>query len=258
MAHAPALTSGFYRYFFCFVGLLPIWLVKGVKVPSAKTLRWIGLGGLLFVLDMSFWNISILKTSASVSTLLANNASVFVGLGAMFFFKQSLSRRYWFGLCVSLLGVFIVAGKDLAQNQSVGLGHLMAITAAIFYAGYMLVTQKVRGGIDTVNFMAWSLIPCLILSWGICWFGDWQLLGFDTQTWWAFVGMGVICHLVGWLSINYALGHIPAAVVSPTLLLQPVLTAVISYFLLNEVLRTEQIVGGLIVMLGIYLVNKRN
>ncbi|MGX7689816.1 DMT family transporter [Flectobacillus roseus] len=258
MAHAPALTSGFYRYFFCFVGLLPIWLVKGVKVPSAKTLRWIGLGGLLFVLDMSFWNISILKTSASVSTLLANNASVFVGLGAMFFFKQRLSRRYWMGLGVSLLGIFIVAGRDLLQNQSVGVGHLMAITAAVFYAGYMLVTQKVRGGIDTVNFMAWSLIPCMILSWGICWFGDWQLLGFDTQTWWAFIAMGVICHLAGWLSINYALGHIPAAVVSPTLLLQPVLTAVISYFLLNEVLRTEQIVGGLIVMLGIYLVNKRN
>lgn len=258
VAHAPALTSGFYRYFFCFVGLLPIWFIKGVKVPSAKTLSWIGLGGLLFVLDMSFWNISILKTSASVSTLLANNASVFVGLGAMFFFKQSLSRRYWFGLGVSLLGIFIVAGKDLAQNQSVGIGHLMAITAAIFYAGYMLVTQKVRGGIDTVNFMAWSLIPCLILSWGICWFGDWQLLHFDTQTWWAFVGMGVICHLIGWLSINYALGHIPAAVVSPTLLLQPVLTAIISYFLLDEVLRTEQIVGGLIVMLGIYLVNKRS
>ncbi len=258
MAHAPALTSGFYRYFFCFIGLVPIWLYKGVKVPSNKTLAWIALGGLLFVLDMSFWNLSIVRTSAGVSTLLANNASVFVGLGALFFFKQTLSRRYWIGLAVSMLGVFIVAGKDLLQNQSVGVGHLMAITAAVFYAGYMLVTQKVRGTIDTVNFMAWSLIPCLVLSWSICKVQGLELIEFDTQTWWAFVGMGIICHLLGWLSINYALGHIPASVVSPTLLLQPVLTAFISFVLLNETLRAEQIAGGFIVMMGIYLVNKRS
>jgi drug/metabolite transporter (DMT)-like permease len=137
-----SVNFGFLPLLFLFCRTASYLVYQGVKVPSTKTLSWIGLGGLLFVLDMSFWNISILKTSASVSTLLANNASVFVGLGAMFFFKQSLSRRYWFGLGVSLLGIFIVAGKDLAQNQSVGIGHLMAITAAVFYAGYMLVTQK--------------------------------------------------------------------------------------------------------------------
>lgn len=256
MADAPALTSGFYRYFFCFLGLIPIWLYKKIQVPNLKTLGLIGLGGLFFVLDMGLWNLSILKTTASVSTLLANNASVFVGLGSLIFFKQWLSKIYWIGLLVATLGVFLVAGRDFVQNPNVGIGHLMAIGAAVFYAGYMLLTQQVRGSVDTVNFMGWSLLACLFFSLIICWQQDAQMLNFNDKTWFAFVASGLVCHLVGWLSINYALVFLPAAIVSPTLLIQPVLTSIISFIILNEVLRKEQIIGGLVVILGVYLVNK--
>ncbi len=256
LAHAPALTSGFYRYFFSFLGLLPIWVYKKIEIPDGKTLSWIIFGGLLFVLDMSLWNLSILRTTASVSTLLANNASVFVGLGSLIFFKQYLSKIYWMGLLVAMIGVFMVAGRDFIQNPNVGTGHLMAIGAAVFYAGYMLITQQVREKIDTVNFMGWSLLSCLFFSYFTCWQQDLPMLHFDNQTWLSFIASGLICHLIGWLSINYALGFIPAAIVSPTLLIQPVLTSIISFFLLNEILRTEQIVGGLVVIFGVYLVNK--
>ena len=256
LAHAPALTSGFYRYFFCFLGLLPIWIYKKIKIPDVKTLTWIIFGGLLFVLDMSLWNLSILRTTASVSTLLANNASVFVGLGSLIFFKQNLSRAYWIGLFVAMIGVFMVAGRDFIQNPNVGIGHTMAIGAAVFYAGYMLITQQVREKIDTVNFMGWSLLSCLFFSYLTCWQQGLAMLNFDNQTWFSFMASGIICHLVGWLSINYALGFIPAAIVSPTLLIQPVLTSIISFFLLHEMLRTEQIIGGFVVIFGVYLVNR--
>jgi drug/metabolite transporter (DMT)-like permease len=256
LAHAPALTSGFYRYFFCFLGLLPIWIYRKIKIPDSKTLTWIFIGGLLFVLDMSLWNVAILRTTASVSTLLANNASIFVGLGSLFFLKQYLSKTYWIGLFVAMTGVFLVAGRDFVQNPNVGMGHFMAIGAAFFYAGYLLITQQVRDKIDTVNFMGWSLLSCLFFSFLICWQQDLQMLHFDSQTWLAFIASGLICHLAGWLCINYALGFIPASIVSPTLLIQPVLTSIISFFLLNEILRTEQIVGGFIVIFGVYLVNR--
>lgn len=257
LAHAPALTSGFYRYFFCFIGLLPIWIYKKIKIPNQRTLLWIILGGLFFVCDMGLWNLAILKTSASVSTLLANNASIFVSLGALIFFKQKLPTIYWIGLFVAMIGVFTVTGRDFIENKNLGIGHLMAIGAAVFYAGYLLITQQVRESIDVVNFMGWSLIACLFFSYLICYQQDLQMLHFDNQTWYAFIASGIICHLAGWLCINYSLGFLPAAIVSPTLLIQPVLTSIISFFLLNETLRKEQILGGFIVILGVYLVNRK-
>ncbi len=257
LADAPALTSGFYRYFFCFVGLIPIWIYKKIKIPNRRTLFWIILGGLFFVCDMGLWNLSILKTSASVSTLLANNASIFVSLGALIFFKQKLPIIYWIGLFVAMIGVFTVTGRDFIENKNLGIGHLMAIGAAVFYAGYLLITQQVRESIDVVNFMGWSLIACLFFSYLICYQQNLQMLHFDNQTWYAFIASGIICHLAGWLCINYSLGFLPAAIVSPTLLIQPVLTSIISFFLLNETLRKEQILGGFIVILGVYLVNRK-
>jgi drug/metabolite transporter (DMT)-like permease len=256
-AHAPALTSGFYRYFFCFLGLLPIWIYKKIKIPNQRTLLWIILGGFFFVCDMGLWNLSILKTSASVSTLLANNASIFVGLGSLVIFKRYLPPIYWIGLLVAMIGVFTVTGRDFLNNPNLGIGHLMAIGAAVFYAGYLLITQQVRESIDVVNFMGWSLLACIFFSILICWQQDLPMLYFDKQTWLSFIAAGLICHLVGWLSINYALGFLPAAIVSPTLLIQPVLTSIISFFLLNETLRKEQIVGGFIVIFGVYLVNRK-
>jgi drug/metabolite transporter (DMT)-like permease len=59
----------------------------------------------------------------------------------------------------------------------------------------------------------------------------------------------------GWLSINYALGHIRASVASVSLLGQPVVTALISVPLLNEALSWAQIGGGLLVLAGIGLAN---
>jgi drug/metabolite transporter (DMT)-like permease len=62
--------------------------------------------------------------------------------------------------------------------------------------------------------------------------------------------------VTGWLAINYALGHLPAAVVSPTLLAQPVLTAIIAVPLLGQAMGPQQILGGAVALSGIYLLNR--
>jgi drug/metabolite transporter (DMT)-like permease len=62
--------------------------------------------------------------------------------------------------------------------------------------------------------------------------------------------------VVGWLAINYALGHLPASVVSVTLLGQPVLTAVFAVPLLGQALSQAQLLGGVVALAGIYLVNR--
>jgi drug/metabolite transporter (DMT)-like permease len=65
-------------------------------------------------------------------------------------------------------------------------------------------------------------------------------------------------HLCGYLAINYALGHLSAASVSVSILAQPVITALISIPLLGEFLSLQQVIGGTVVLIGIYLVNRRS
>ncbi|WP_343425064.1 DMT family transporter [Candidatus Amarolinea dominans] len=70
------------------------------------------------------------------------------------------------------------------------------------------------------------------------------------------LGMGLVTHIGGWLSVNYAQGHLPASLVSPTMLGQPVVAALLAFVLLGEALTLLQVVGGAVVLLGISLVHR--
>ena len=73
----------------------------------------------------------------------------------------------------------------------------------------------------------------------------------------ALLGLGLISHLGGWLAINYALGHIKAAVASVTLLGQVALTILFSVPLLGEVPTAVQILGSALVLGGILITHSR-
>ncbi|MCI0478640.1 MAG: DMT family transporter, partial [Anaerolineales bacterium] len=66
----------------------------------------------------------------------------------------------------------------------------------------------------------------------------------------------IVSQMIGYLSISYALGHLPASVVSPTLIGQPILTAILAIPLLGEIPNTTQWLGGAIALAGIYIVNQ--
>jgi drug/metabolite transporter (DMT)-like permease len=76
------------------------------------------------------------------------------------------------------------------------------------------------------------------------------------NTYLAFLAMGVVVQVVGWQLVSYAQGLLPASLVSPSLLGQAVLTGLIAVPLLGENLSPSMIFGGIIVIIGIYLVHR--
>ena len=71
------------------------------------------------------------------------------------------------------------------------------------------------------------------------------------------VGVGLISQLGGWLAINYAIAHMPSTIASVSLLSQSVFTALIAVPLLGEHLTSMEVLGAVIVLSGIFLVNKK-
>jgi drug/metabolite transporter (DMT)-like permease len=80
--------------------------------------------------------------------------------------------------------------------------------------------------------------------------------GYSTQTWVIFFVTAIVSQMIGYLAISYALGHLPASVVSPTLIGQPILTTILAIPMLGEIPNPIQWVGGAIALAGIYMVNQ--
>ncbi|MCB9141477.1 MAG: DMT family transporter, partial [Anaerolineales bacterium] len=108
-ADLPGLVSAFYRVFIAALVLTPWWLLSRRRLPKRRALALTGLGGVFFALDLVLWNTALLITTAAQATLLANNAPLWVGLGALLIFHEKLPRLYWIGLALALAGMTLVA-----------------------------------------------------------------------------------------------------------------------------------------------------
>jgi drug/metabolite transporter (DMT)-like permease len=254
LADVPGLTSAFYRVFIAALVLLPTWLLTNRKLPPFKELMLLVLGGVLFGLDLNYWNEAILMSSAGISTALANFAPVWVALGTLFFFKTKLNSWYWIGTTIAITGVVVVIGWQKVQHLEVSKGNLFALIASFFYACYLLVTSKARQKTDTLTFMTFATLASTITLFIS---SRMQLVSLQVpqQSWIWLIGLGLITHVAGWLTINYALGFIPSAIASVMLLSQAVWTTLFAIPVLHEYLNTQQIIGGVIVLVGILMVN---
>lgn len=257
LANVPGSVSSFYRILIALILLVPIWAYKGMKVPAKRDLWLIFIGAAFFAFDLFLWNTSLLITSAATATLLANNAPIWVGLISLVVLREKLNAKFWYGLLLAVIGLNVLIGIQAWRTLNFNHGDMLALIAGFFYAVYLLFTLDSRKRVDTITFMTFSVLFMAILLFFANLFMGNPFTGFSTKTWTSLVGLGVIAHFGGWVTINYALGHLKVENVSVTLLSQSIVTALLAIPLLGEAVTTNQILGGLLILGGIYVVNRR-
>jgi drug/metabolite transporter (DMT)-like permease len=132
----------------------------------------------------------------------------------------------------------------------------MAIFTGFFYGGYFLFTERSRKQFDPVNHIWLVGVGASLTLFLINTLLRYPMTGYPAQTWLVFLSTAVVSQLVGYMSLAYALGHLPASIVSPTMILQPILTTLLAVPLLGEIPSIWQAVGGAIALVGIYIVNQ--
>lgn len=215
------------------------------------------LAGAFFAFDLALFNTAVLRTSAANATLLGNNAPVIVGLGSWFVFRKRPRAIFWAGLALALVGSSFIVGHDALSHATLGAGDAMAMTASIFFAAYLLTIERVRSDIDTLTLTALAVAASSVVLLLLCLVLGVPLAGYTTHAWLSLIGLGVVSQVGGYLAITYALGHLPATATSVGLLGQAPLTALLAIPLLGEPLIASQIIGGVLVLTGIYVVNRR-
>ena len=251
LAVAPAITSGFYRIFIAWICLVPYCLVKKQLKINRKDLLIALTGGVVFGSDIAVWNLSLLKTSATVSTLVANLAPVWVGLIGYFLFKKRSGKLFWIGTWVAIAGMIVLVGYQNILALKFNIGILLALLASLFYAIYILITKNILQNISTITFMFYNMLAASVFLLVICGFQQNNLVSFSLPSWLCFLGMGIICQLAGWLTINHSLRFLESTRVSIALLSQTVIACFWATLFLKERLEFKEIAGSAIVLVGI-------
>ena len=257
-AEAPGPVTGFYRLLISTILLTPLFVrqQKQLAPVEKKYLLFPIIAGIFTAFDFAFWNSSLKYTTAANATLLGNTAPLWVALIALIIFREKLRGVFWFGLVIALTGAVLVMGSDFLHHPTLGLGDLLASAAAIFYASYQLTTQRGRKYIDPFRYIWLVGVSATIGMFIINLAMSNSFTGYSAQTWIIFFVTAIVSQMVGYLAITYALGHLPASIVSPTLIGQPILTTLLAIPMLGEIPNAMQWIGGAIALAGIYIVNQ--
>ena len=257
LAGISGTVASFYRLLIASSALVPIWLVKGDRSISRRMAIFAVLSGICFGCDLGMWSTALFHTRAATATLLVYLAPVWVAIAARVFLKERIRNLQWLGTATALSGMVVIVGLRNLLEINLGFGNSIAIFASFFYAGYLLFAQLGRSGTGTFTFTTISVVSSMVTLLVACLVRGEQMTGFSMHTWVYLFALGLVTHVTGWLSINYALGHLKASIVSVTLLGQPMVTAIAAIPILGESLAPAQIAGGMLVLAGIYLVNRR-
>jgi drug/metabolite transporter (DMT)-like permease len=263
-AGVPGTVSAFYRVAIAGVVLITWRLLRGPGDHAcgpvrARSVRIALAGGVFFALDLALWNTAVLRTQAAVASILGNNTPVFVGILSWLVLRKRPRASFWMGLALALAGCLAIIGANLgpaAGTRGSLTGDVLAIVASVFFAAYLVVTERVRRSMDTLTLNAVSiagsvaalLVAALLLRL--------PLGPFPLRTWGALLALGLVSQVMAYYALVYALGHLPATVTSVGLLAQVPCTAVLAWVLLSEPLSGVQMAGGALVLAGIYVVNR--
>jgi drug/metabolite transporter (DMT)-like permease len=190
--------------------------------------------------------------------LLDNTAPIWVGLGALLLFKEKLGLRYWIGLALALAGAAVVTGFNPSAGFRFQPGDALAFVGALFYAGYLLNTQRARRNLSALSYVWLICVTATAALFAISIVMRLPLTGYPLQSWLSIIAVGVISQVGGWLLITYALGYLPASAAVIVLLAQPVVTGLLAVPLLGEALSIRQVIGGALALSGIYLCLRGN
>lgn len=255
---APGTVTAFYRMVVASAVFAPFFIHEVRMRGLGNVRRWLFLpllGGAFTALDHATWSTALHETRIATATLMNNLAPLWVGLFAALIWREALGGRFWLGLALTLSGATLVLGSDFIYRPQFNQGNFLALGSSLFYAAYFLTTQRGREHFAALVYIFLVTLTASLVLLGINLGTHQPLIGFAPRTYLAFLGAGLVSQVIGYFSVAYALGHLPAAVVAPTMVAQPVLTALMAIPLAGEPLNLTQILGGMIVLSGIYLVN---
>lgn len=259
-ADAPPISIAVYRVGLAALILTPITLSTRryqLQALTRSDLRYALLGGVCLALHFIFWISSLEFTSVASSVVLVTTNPIFVALGSRFLLKESVPLGLIIGIAISLMGGVLIGYGDFLAGPNVLLGDGLALLGAVMASTYLLVGRRLRAHTDllTYIFLVYGAAAIVLLITALLL--QQPLLGFPQETYLWLVLLALGPQLIGHTSFNWALKHLPASAVAVIILGEPVGSTVLAYLLLNEPITLLKAVGGILILLGIYLSSRR-
>jgi drug/metabolite transporter (DMT)-like permease len=260
LANVHPLTASWVRLSVGGAVLLAITLGQRRPLPHGPDLRRAVVAGVLLAAHFGLWIGSLSFTTVTASVVLVCLQPVFVVVGGALLLRESLRAHTVLGIAVAMAGALLIATDiDSAAVVAVGsdpvLGNSMALAGAVAIAAYVLALRGQTGDVLATSAVitctaALTVLPVAIAVGAPLWPAD------ATSAWWL-LALALGPQVIGHTALNAALRRLPAAVVSGSILGEPVIASALAFMVLGEHAGWPTIAGSVVTLVGVLILNSR-
>lgn len=251
--------------------LLGIALIKGkeqlyARRDELKDLIFFGVVGVGAVTSFYFFAIKYLYVS--VALIIEFTASIWIALYLKFVKKKQISALMWWGIACAFSGLILVS--QIWSSSSLNpLGVAVAFADAFALALYFLFAERLTQTRTSLSLMTWgigvaAIFWALVLPW---WSFPFEYLtntyslagnlsGYSAPGWALVLWIVIIGTVIPYLLTVTGIRELSAGTSSVIGMIEPIFAGIIAWILLNEALSAIQLIGCVVVLLGIYLADK--
>mgnify|MGYP000011681612 FL=1 len=256
VATVPVLVLAFWRMFIASGMLWSFSVAKPRGTLSLINKKRIIFAGIFLGCHFACFFVGVRHTSIANATLLANMGPIFTLLIALAQGRKSNTMTY-LGLGMAGVGAIIIQANDFSILGGENFfGNSLALLSALFFALTYVVAEMIR--VETENIVygrtlflvaAMTILVIAVLS------GD-SIFAFKPEhiVWLLFLGF--VPTILGHNLLNYAIKYVTATAVSSVPLGEPIIASLFGFLLFSEVIPVGALMGGPIILIGVYIVLK--
>ena len=208
-------------------------------------------------------NFGLTRVSSTVAAVMIATIPVFSIIAAYFFTKERMSLINFLGIILSVAGVFFVILKDNLQFNADLYGVGFMLLAVLSAVAYSIAVLNVAKKYNVYSIIAYQNLIGIVMFTPIFFifdFKDFASISFSWSTWLPLIKLAVFASTFAFMLFTYGIKHLGVTRANTISNLIPIVTAVFSYFVLNERLSEMNMFGIFVVIVGLILsqIKKKN
>lgn len=247
-----------------FIFAVPVLFILVVLIHKRLPVRpnkFILLAGAFFALNIAFWHWALVTTTVSNATFVVGLGNLFAGFVAWVILKDRPHRLWFCAVILALMGAAALTQGGGDGGKGVLRGDLLAVIAAVFVSFYLVFAKIARRSISGIEAIFWlTCVELVVIAIVVVMNGESPLpknLSVDYSGFYAPLFLALVVQVAGQGMIITGLGNTSAAIAGVLVVVQPVVASAIAWGRFDEPMNTLQIGGGLLILLAMYLANRR-
>tara|TARA_B100001029_G_C15045403_1_gene446729 strand:+ start:1031 stop:1891 length:861 start_codon:yes stop_codon:yes gene_type:complete len=240
---------------------LILWTFSFIKPQgslSIKSKLLTIISGVFLGIHFAFFFSAVKMTTLANATLFGTLAPIFTVSINYFAFKIRINKKIFIGLILTIIGGITMQNFEIQFNSNQFKGDIAAIICSFWMALVLIITKNIRKNYGTLIYSRLLFISAAITLLILLLFLNIPIKQPNNQEIIFLILIGIIPNILGHSVLYYLIRFLPAHTVASIPLGEPIIVSILGLFLFNEAVPPSVIIGGLIILGGLYLILKNS